>query len=32
MVGTQVEVIEVLEDEGTLILRNIGISFTNSVK
>ena len=32
MVGTQVEVIEILEDEGTVILPNIGISLTNSVK
>jgi hypothetical protein len=31
-VGTQVEAIEILEDEGTVILRNIGISLTNSVK
>jgi hypothetical protein len=31
-VGTQVEVIEILEDERTVILQNIGISLINMVQ
>jgi hypothetical protein len=32
VVGMHVEVIEILEDEGTVILRNSGIGLNNSMK